>query len=855
MSAIRFIVILLLAGILCIPPFVAGGDETGATGARGEYVQKIPVSVMLSGSGSSYSNSSFKFTLPSGSTIQSASVDLEGLPATGPTESATCDFSQPDAASYLAYKGQYAQNNPGNAAPSTFTAAQFAAYEMSNIKSSDNKYTVNSISTNYMWYNYQHYKFKVSFDAISKVSVTWKGYAGETFAGIGTATTYIWNDTGKGWETVGTGSQTPDSTLTNDFFGPGYVDAEGYLYVIAFCTVGVNFYGEILNSIATDFVQAVVDGHSVVYPKNPSMDIGINNQPEWSVTADRFDYKVTVNNAAVKYEIQDAVKNGKTQYSDVKVKFSSETEGAIRVSDFTVAYNAPPWCNGIPDTLAFDEDTDGTRLLDLNGFFNDPDDGDVPKLKYEVSYEEDSSKLAATIDPDGHSVDFAAAPDWWGVLAFRVKATDKSGLSRESSTFKVTVRSVNDPPVLNPIPDQTATEDIPWSVQVAASDVDVALDPSEEILFEDNTSLFSIDKFTGNATFTPTQDQVGIWHIQILATDFQGVVASQNFTLDIKDAEDPPLLLAVPVLNATVGQPFSYTPVADDPDLPYGDSLIFSDDSPLFQIDPKSGLISFTPSMSDIGTHSVSITVTDSRGGSDTKQITLRILNSIGTMDRPPAISPISNQTINAGVLFEYIAMATDPDLGSGDVLNFSDDSPLFVISLRGKISFTPQNKDAGVHHINLTVTDREGLSATTGFMLTIVGVNRPPVIESISPPNGTKVKLNERVNFKVTATDPDGDFLSVTWKYKDKVLGYSTGYQMAFDKTGPQTMVVVVSDGQTQLYREISVEVEKPKPAAGPAGGSGINMSGIVILLIVIIVVISAVIIVSRRKPGFLHK
>ncbi len=847
---------LLLAAILCIPPSVAGLVETGATGARGEYTQTSPTTVTLTGSGSSYANSSFKFTLPSGSTIQSASVGLEGLPVTGPTESQTCDFSQADAANHFAYKGQYAQNNPGNAAPSTFSTTQFAAYEMANIKSSDNKYTVNSISTNYMWYNYQHYKFKGQFDATSKVTATWEGYAGETYAGIGTSTAYIWNDTLKGWETIGTGSQSPDSTFAKDFFGPGYVDAEGYVDVIAFCTVGVNFYGEMLNSIATDFIQVVVDGHSVVYPRNPSMDIGINNQPEWSVTADRFDYKVTVNNAAVKYEIQDALKNGKSQYTDVRVKFSSVTEGAIRVTDFAIAYNAPPWCKVIPpDTIAFDEDTDGTRLLDLNSYFDDPDDQGVSKLKFEVSYEEDNTKLAATIDPDGHSLDFTAAPDWWGTLAFRVKASDRAGLTRESNTFKVAIRSVNDAPVLDPIPDQTATEDIPWSMQVVASDVDIALDPSEELRFSDNTSLFSIDEFTGNATFTPTQDQVGIWHIQILATDLQGAVASQNLFLEIKNAEDPPKLGLIPDQNATAGRPFNYTVAATDPDLPYGDSLSFRDDSQLFQIDSKSGLIAFTPAMSDLGTYSVNITVSDSKDGSDKKQFTLHVLNSMGTIDRPPAISPISNQTVNAGVLFEYAAKATDPDLASGDLLTFSDDNALFVINRNGTISFTPQNSDAGAYRINITVTDREGLSATTGFTLTIVRVNRPPVIVSITPPNGTKVKLNERVNFQVSATDPDGDVISVTWKYKDRVLGYSTSYQMVFDKTGRQTMVIVVSDGQTQLYREVTVEVEKPKPAAGPAGGPGIDMFGPVILLIVIIVVISAVIIVSRRKPGFLHK
>ena len=836
--------------LLCVPPALACADD-GESGAdpRGEFAQVAPVNVTLKGSGGQYSDSSFKFTIPSGSTITAASIDLEGQPVIGETETLTCDFSQPDASNHFAYKGQYAQNSPGNAAPSTFSTTQFAAYEMANIKASDNKYTVNSISTNYMWYNYQLYKFKVQSDVASKATITWEGYAGETFAGIGTCTAYIWNDTAKDWETVGTGTQTPDITFTKDFFGSEYIDADGYLYVMAFCTVGVNFYGEILNSIATDFVQAVIESHPETYPKNPSMDIGINGQPEWSLTTDRFASEVTVNNAAMRYEIQDLVKDVKTQYADVKVKFAAETEGVIRVSGLKVVYNAPPWCKGVPETFVFDEDTDGSRLLDLNVYFDDPDDKLAPALRYDVVFQEDSAKLAAAVDPDGHSLGFSAAPDWWGVLGFRVKATDKGGLSRESNTFKVTVRSVNDPPVIAPIGDRVATQDVPWSLQASATDADVQLDPMEQILFRDNTSLFDIDPDTGNAAFTPKQDQVGTYFIQITATDNSEAVATANFTLEIKDAEDPPLLLVVPDLNATVGQPFSYTPVADDPDLPYGDTLTFSDDSPLFVINAATGLISFTPSMNDIGRYQVIITVNDSRGGSASRMLNLTVLNTAGTLNRPPAIEPIPNQTVNEGAPFEYTVKASDPDVGTGDLLTFNDNSPLFDIGSGGRISFTPKRGQSGVYDVNITVRDSEGLSASTGFRLTVVKVNRPPVIHSVLPANGTKVKPGERVQFSVNASDPDGDTLSVAWKYQNALLGYATAVTTSFNTTGYQVLTIVVSDGQSQATAEVTVQVAKPAKTPSPTSGGEPPWALIMALVLVILCIVGAIVMLSRRK------
>ncbi len=844
--------------LVCAPPALSYCDEDGnpGTGPRGEYAQAGSVNVTLKAMGNQYLDSSFKFQVPSGSTISSARIDLEGRPVLGPTETLTCDFGQPDAASHLAYKGSYAQNNPGNAAPSTFATTQFAAYEMANIKASDNKYTINSV-TAYMNkpFGYQYYKFKAPSDPATKVTATWEGYAGETWAGIGTVTAYIWNVSSQSWETIGTGSQTPDSTLTNDFYGPGYVDAAGYIHIMAFCTIGVAFGPEEINSVATDFVQALVESHPETYPRNPSMDIGINGQPEWSMTTDRFDTKVTVNNAAMKYEIQELVKNVKTQSADVKVKFAAETEGVIRVSGLRVVYNAPPWCTEIQGPFAFDEDGDGTRLIDLNVFFDDPDDQGAAALKYDVVYQEDGAKLAAGIDPDGHSLGFTAAPDWWGVLGFGVKATDRGGLSRESNTFKVTVRSVNDPPVPAPIGDQVAVQGVPWSLQASAEDADLALDPMEQILFGDNTSLFDIDQFAGTAGFTPKQSHIGIYSIRITATDNSGAAATSDFTLEIKDAEDPPVIAPIPDLNATVDRPFDYPVAATDPDLPYGDSLSFSDDSPLFAIDAASGLISFTPSWDDIGRHAADITVNDSRGGSARRSFNLTVLNAAGTLNRPPSIEPIPGRTVNEGAPFEYTVRASDPDLGTGDFLTFTDNSTLFDIGSGGRISFTPPRGQSGVYDVNITVRDLEGLTASTGFRLTVVKVNRPPVITSIVPANGTKVRLGERVSFSVNASDPDGDVLSVTWKYKNTFLAYATAISTSFNSSGYQVLTVTVSDGMAQATAEVTVQAVKPANAPAPSSGDDFLPAGIAVLIALIAALVAAFAIVARRKSGALPR
>jgi hypothetical protein len=76
----------------------------------------------------------------------------------------------------------------------------------------------------------------------------------------------------------------------------------------------------------------------------------------------------------------------------------------------------------------------------------------------------------------------------------------------------------------------------------------------------------------------------------------------------------------------------------------------------------------------------------------------------------------------------------------------------------------------------------------------------------------------------------------------------------MSFNTTGTQTMVIIVSDGQMQLYREITVEVEKPSQTTSPAGGSEIGTLAIIALFIVIVAIISTAMVVLWRKHG-LHR
>jgi subtilisin family serine protease len=86
-----------------------------------------------------------------------------------------------------------------------------------------------------------------------------------------------------------------------------------------------------------------------------------------------------------------------------------------------------------------------------------------------------------------------------------------------------------------------------------------------------------------------------------------GPVVTVNVTVR-NAASSPPVVEAVKDREVEVDQQVSFTVEANDPD---GDTLAFSDDTPLFDINPSSGKVSFVPSDLEVGTWHIEVTVSD----------------------------------------------------------------------------------------------------------------------------------------------------------------------------------------------------------------------------------------------------
>lgn len=134
---------------------------------------------------------------------------------------------------------------------------------------------------------------------------------------------------------------------------------------------------------------------------------------------------------------------------------------------------------------------------------------------------------------------------------------------------------------------------------------------------------------------------------------------------------------------------------------------------------------------------------------------------SIAT-NNAPVLDPIGNRTVNEGELIEFTVNATDSD---NDSLTYSANNlPLgasFNVST-GLFSWTPSyNQEGNYADIEFTVTDNgDPMELDTELIMISVGnVNRPPVFAGV----GNQEALEgEMMSFVISATDPDGDSVSL---------------------------------------------------------------------------------------------
>ncbi|WP_298312828.1 Ig-like domain-containing protein [uncultured Aquimarina sp.] len=219
----------------------------------------------------------------------------------------------------------------------------------------------------------------------------------------------------------------------------------------------------------------------------------------------------------------------------------------------------------------------------VNGFASSIDDGDGNTQNLTFNVTNDNNALFSSqpaINEVTGNLTYTSAANVSGSTIVTINLSDDGGTANggidtsADQTFIITINEVNDAPSFS-IPassDQTILEDSGvQTVNGFASTIDDGDGNTQNLTFNvtnDNNALFSsqpaIDEVTGNLTYTPAANAIGMTTVTVNLSDDGGTVnggidtsADQTFTITITSANDEPTV----VITSTEGSPTDANPI------------------------------------------------------------------------------------------------------------------------------------------------------------------------------------------------------------------------------------------------------------------------------------------------------
>ncbi|MDB4017691.1 putative Ig domain-containing protein, partial [Amylibacter sp.] len=218
-----------------------------------------------------------------------------------------------------------------------------------------------------------------------------------------------------------------------------------------------------------------------------------------------------------------------------------------------------------------------------------------------------------------------------------LSATDVAG-AVTTQNFTITVTNINDAPTVTyAIADQTINEDSAFSYQIASDvflDVDAGDSLTNTATLSDGSALPSWLKFDADTrTFSgmPLNVNVGDTAVKVTATDSSSATGSDTFNITVTNINDAPSITSSEVASVNEDTDYSYTFTASDVDS--GDTVTLAAPTKPFWLsfNAGTGVLSGTPTNSNIGDHSVVLSATDVAGAVTTQNFTITVTTTLET--------------------------------------------------------------------------------------------------------------------------------------------------------------------------------------------------------------------------------
>jgi hypothetical protein len=447
---------------------------------------------------------------------------------------------------------------------------------------------------------------------------------------------------------------------------------------------------------------------------------------------------------------------------------------------------------------------------------SDPD-GTTPSLTAENL----PTGASFTDNGDGSGTfDWTPTFDQAGVYNVLFIASD--GELADSELVEITVNNVNRPPVLDPIGAQAVNEGDNLNFGVTASDPDGTTPSLTAENLPTGASFTDNGDGTGTFDWTPTFDQAGVYNVLFIASDGE-LADSELVEITVNNINRPPEIEPIADTTITECDTLAATFTATDPD---GDAvtlwmatlypnMTFTDN------DDGTAAFSFDPDYTQAGVYPCSLFASD---GMDTVMEAFTI-----TVDECYLLD-VEPDTL----FFVAVEGGTNPapdtfavsEVGGGAIAyTLTENTDWF--SLNKSSGTTPDDVEVTVDISSLTsgtyfasVEVASGMASNSAIYeyisLTVTpAANNPPVLNPI----GAKVvDEGQNLNFIVTASDPDGDLLTIeidtlypgmSFTYPDP--GNDTGtftWTPTYDQAGVYYVTFFASDGALIDSEQVEITV-----------------------------------------------
>lgn len=495
--------------------------------------------------------------------------------------------------------------------------------------------------------------------------------------------------------------------------------------------------------------------------------------------------------------------------------------------------------NDAPDIITEDVTTayeDELYWVDYECFDPDPD-GD--EFSWDMETDADflkCSEITGSVHGTPEEADI-------GSYQVAITVTDIHG-EKDRHEYTLEVLNVNDAPKITSWnPKEDVKQNQLYSFKFNGTDSD----PTDDELIwsmETNATFLAIDSETGVLEGIPRNGDVGVWEIKIILEDGNGGNDFFFFNIYVEDVNDPPVMITEMLPDATEGEFYEITILAEDPDHPPDDFLFeIETDSNFLNIDPETGILSGTPEQSHVGEVSVNITVTDDGGLSTSMEFTFNVIN---VNDPPEAVDTeklfsVPEDSMDFPV--DLVDLFLDPD---GDLLEFDHDldSDVLRASIRenGILILNPEENWNGKLEINITASDGK-FTTEISISIRVIPINDAPY--NLNVEYKEKYGPDEKQIVSATAKDPDlayGDQLKFNW-YDEGSVKLASGSEVELDLSpGEHTIRVSAIDSQgEEISSTIEITVEEEDSTA--------NLLVLILVIVMIIGIVAVVAVIAVMK------